>query len=72
MKKIGLLAYQNMQSLDLIGPLEVFGTANGSTAGEPPYELHVVGLDASPVHAETILSSCPPVRSTMRHRSTPF
>lgn len=59
MKKIGLLAYQDMQSLDLIGPLDVFGTANSSSASEPSYELHVVGLDASPVRAENNLVVTP-------------
>jgi transcriptional regulator GlxA family with amidase domain len=52
MKKIGMLAYQDMKSLDLIGPLDVFGMANTSTAGESPYQLHVIGLDADPVRAE--------------------
>jgi len=59
MKKIGLLAYQDMQSLDLIGPLDVFGMANTSTSGKPPYQLHVIGLDANPVHAENGLIVTP-------------
>ena len=59
MKKIGLLAYQDMQSLDLIGPLDVFGIVNSSTVGEPPYQLHVVGLDSNPVRAENNLVVTP-------------
>ncbi|WP_049622629.1 GlxA family transcriptional regulator [Frateuria defendens] len=59
MKRIGLLAYQDMQSLDLIGPLDVFGTVNSSTASEPPYQLHIVGLDADPVRAENGLIVTP-------------
>lgn len=59
MKKIGLLAYPDMQSLDLVGPLDVFGMANHSTAGGSSYELHVVGLDAGPVRAENGLVLTP-------------
>jgi transcriptional regulator GlxA family with amidase domain len=59
MKKIGLLAYQDMKPLDLIGPLDVFGMANRSTAGEPPYQLHIVGLSAEPVRAENSLIVTP-------------
>lgn len=59
MKKIGLLAYQDMKSLDLIGPLDVFGMANRSSAGGPAYQLHVVGLDANPVRAENNLIVTP-------------
>jgi transcriptional regulator GlxA family with amidase domain len=58
-RNIGLLAYQDMQSLDLIGPLDVFGMANSSAAGEPPYQLHVIGLDATPVRAENNLIVTP-------------
>lgn len=59
MKKIGLLAYHDMKSLDLIGPLDVFGMANRSTAGEPPYQLHIIGLGADPVRAENNLVVTP-------------
>jgi len=58
-KEIGLIAYQDMQSLDLIGPLDVFGTVNRSTAGKPPYQLHIIGLDADPVRAENNLVVTP-------------
>lgn len=59
MKQIGLLAYPDMKPLDLTGPLDVFGMANRSTASEPPYRLHVVGLDAEPVRAENNLVVVP-------------
>lgn len=59
MRNIGLLAYQDMQSLDLIGPLDVFGMANSSATGERPYHLHVIGLDAAPVRAENNLIVTP-------------
>ena len=36
-KTIGLLAYDDMQALDLAGPLDVFGGANSLAHGAPPY-----------------------------------
>jgi transcriptional regulator GlxA family with amidase domain len=59
MRNIGLLACQDMQSLDLIGPLDVFGTTNASIAGERPYQLHIVGLDANPTRAKNCLVVTP-------------
>lgn len=38
-KNFGLLAYPDMKSLDLIGPLDVFGMANTSMSGKPPYQV---------------------------------
>ena len=68
MKKIGLLAYQDMKSLGLIGPLDVFGMANTSTVGQPPYQLHVIGLDTDPVRAENNLVVTPVMGSDCRCR----
>src|SRR3546814_6318233 len=45
-RTIGLLAYDDMQALDLAGPLDVFGGANSLTHGAPPYELCIIGLQA--------------------------
>ncbi len=59
MKEIGLIAYQDMQSLDLIGPLDVFGMANTSMPGDPPYQLHIIAIDANPVRAENGLVVTP-------------
>lgn len=59
MTNIGLFAYQDMQSLDLIGPLDVFGMANALTAGAPPYRLHIIGLDTQPIRAENGLVVTP-------------
>lgn len=59
MKSIGFLAYPGMQSLDLIGPLDVFGTVNSSMPGDGPYHLHIVGLDANTVCAENRLIVTP-------------
>ncbi len=60
-KTIGLLAYDDMQSLDLTGPLDVFGAANALAPGMPPYGLQVIGVHTGSVHAEnglTILPAC--------------
>src|SRR6185437_13264742 len=58
-KTIGLLAYDDMQALDLAGPLDVFGGANGLARGAPPYELCIIGLTANAVRAENGLSIVP-------------
>ena len=60
-KTIGLLAYDNMQALDLTGPLDVFGAANGLASGMSPYDLHVSGAHTGTVHAENglvVLPAC--------------
>ena len=58
-KTIGLLAYDDMQALDLAGPLDVFGGANSLAHGAPPYELCIIGLQARAVRAENGLSIVP-------------
>ncbi|WP_431637892.1 GlxA family transcriptional regulator [Dyella sp. KULCS107] len=58
-KTIGLLAYDDMQVLDLAGPLDVFGGANACAPGVPPYALCVFGLGTQPVRAENGLSLVP-------------
>lgn len=60
-KTIGLLAYDDMQPLDLVGPLDVFGAANAGAGGVPPYRLYIPlapdaaraenGLVVVPTHA---------------------
>jgi transcriptional regulator GlxA family with amidase domain len=60
-KTIGLLAYDNMQALDLTGPLDVFGAANALASGMSPYDLHVIGAHTGTVHAENglvVLPAC--------------
>ena len=49
---IGLLAYDEIQALDLAGPLDVFGAANGLSHHGPRYALHVIGLGGHEVRAE--------------------
>lgn len=58
-KTIGLLAYDDMQALDLAGPLDVFGGANALAPGAQPYGLCVLGLQARAVRAENGLSIVP-------------
>lgn len=49
---IGLFAYADMQALDLVGPLDVFGAANARAGTNPPYTLCIIGLDDGVVRAE--------------------
>lgn len=56
---IGLLAYDDMQALDLAGPLDVFGAANARRDGTPFYRLCIIGLDAVAVRAENGLTITP-------------
>lgn len=58
-RTIGLLAYDDMQALDLTGPLDVFGAANALASGRPPYGLHVIGVRAGTVRAENGLVVVP-------------
>lgn len=60
-KTIGLLAYDDMQALDLTGPLDVFGAANALASGMPPYGLHIIGVRTGTVRAENglvVLPAC--------------
>ena len=58
-KTIGLFAYDDMQSIDIAGPLDVFGAANELARGTPPYELRVIGLHTGAVRAENGLAIIP-------------
>ena len=58
-KTIGLLVYDDMQALDLAGPLDVFGAANAPAGGTPPYALCIIGLHTRPIRAENGLSIVP-------------
>ena len=47
-----MLAYPQVQMLDVIGPLQVFATANDLASGNvPPYALKVVSAEGGIVHA---------------------
>jgi transcriptional regulator GlxA family with amidase domain len=58
-KSIGLLAYDDMQAIDIAGPLDVFGAANALATGTPPYALVVIGLGTDAARAEHGLSVVP-------------
>ncbi len=55
-RRIGILAYDGVQALDLIGPAETFAAAENTNDGAEqgrPYEVVVVGLTARRVVSET-------------------
>lgn len=56
---VGMLAYSEVQALDLVGPLDVFGAANARRTSNPPYRLFIIGLDRNVVCAENGLSIVP-------------
>jgi transcriptional regulator GlxA family with amidase domain len=63
-RRIGFLGFQRLTALDLVGPAEVFATANDlavatSPRQRPPYELMVLGLDRRPFVAESGLTFQP-------------
>lgn len=58
-RTIGLLAYDDMQALDLAGPLDAFGAANALAGGTQPYRLCIIGLTTNVVRAENGLAIVP-------------
>jgi transcriptional regulator GlxA family with amidase domain len=52
-RTIGFLAYEQMQAIDLVGPLDVFKAANDRSPGLPPYRLLVIGTQAAQVRTES-------------------
>lgn len=56
-RKIGIVAYDGVQALDLVGPMDVFDSANTIVdASEPPYKLVVIGLKAGRCKTESGLT----------------
>lgn len=61
-QRIGILAYDGMQALDLVGPAEAFAAVHtasdqaGERAGAPRYEVVVIGLTGRRIVAETGLT----------------
>lgn len=51
MKKIGFICFDNFQSLDLVGPMEVFAQANSYKAQQ--YKLHILSVDGGTVRASS-------------------
>jgi transcriptional regulator GlxA family with amidase domain len=59
-KTVGLIAYDRVQALDLVGPMDVFASANSVAAADrPAYELIVIGIEAGPCRTESGLSFRP-------------
>lgn len=63
-RRIGFLGYPELMALDLVGPAEVFATANAlfeasSSAAKPIYEVVVLGLDERPFRAVSGVSFVP-------------
>lgn len=58
-RTIGLLAYDDMQALDLAGPLDVFGAARVQADGRAPYAMCIIGLQTTAVRAENGLAIIP-------------
>ena len=60
-RRVGILAYDGMQALDLVGPAEAFAAAGHGDrdvedASVPPYEIVIIGLTGKRVVAETGLT----------------
>lgn len=57
MKNVGVIAFDGVNALDLVGPLEVFASAGRADftrrESRGVYALHVIGLDREPVFAES-------------------
>ncbi len=73
LRRIELLAFPQMQMLDVTGPLQVFATANDSLGGEgPAYDIHVVSREGGTVASSSgfglvteALSSCAVAADTL-------
>jgi transcriptional regulator GlxA family with amidase domain len=62
-RRIAILAYPGVQSLDVTGPLEVFAGAQtlleGSVSGERDYEVQVLSRDGEPLRTSSGLTIVP-------------
>ena len=59
---IGILGYDNVTALDVVGPADVFATAAGLDAaspGEAPYRVVIVGITAKPFTSDAGLVITP-------------
>ena len=53
MRRIAILVYDGVQTLDVIGPAEVLGTA-ARFADKPAYDVQVVAAEAGPVRTSSV------------------
>ena len=51
-RRIGILGYDGIQGLDVIGPAEAFAAVPAEQDGDRPYEVLVVGLDGKSFSSE--------------------
>lgn len=56
---VGILLYDDVQPLDIAGPLDVFGASNGHVSPAPAYRMHMLGRTNKPVVAENGLRLSP-------------
>lgn len=63
-RRIGILLFDGVTALDLVGPSDAFSTARTgpSSAAEPAYEVLVLGASKRPYRAESGLRLTPDVR----------
>ena len=60
MRSVTMVLFDQVQSLDVTGPLEVFSTAN-AFADDPPYAIQTASLGAAPVRTSSGLCLTPEV-----------
>src|SRR5688572_17978328 len=56
---VGILLYDDVQPLDLAGPVDVFGAANASAPPGAGYVVHTLSRGARPVRSENGLKLLP-------------
>lgn len=65
-RRIGILGYDGMQGLDLVGPAEAFASAPADA--DPPYEVVIIGLGRRRFTTETGLTLCADAMASGRLR----
>jgi transcriptional regulator GlxA family with amidase domain len=71
-RRIVLLAFDGCQPLDIVGPHEVFASANARQRGAPPYEIVLAGLRTGRFSSESGLGLHAPVSlANLSRRSAP-
>jgi transcriptional regulator GlxA family with amidase domain len=69
-KQIAILGYNGVNALDLVGPGDVFATANDAAEGGRPYEVTVVSVTGRSFRAESGLVMLPTKRAAHRRFDT--
>ena len=58
-RRIGILGFDGLTALDLVGPAEVFAAANAVSGDPAPYEIAIVAVGGQPVRSESGLELLP-------------